>query len=448
MKRLYFVLFLVIGTLHCFAQQSQNELFERYADGLYHVYMANDKGKLEQVAKEWPIQIIKNSGTVSKILLKRSGILDENFVPDVPGYPAYYYYKNYRLTFLPEYVVYYEWNAKQEAKVKYIFVKEGERFKASLDAANAEVQKYVTATFANQSSAKATRKADQAKEAEAERKQNSLAGKEVTKLAIQFVDLPDQIAQYGKAISYGVIATLQDGTQLKTANLGGKMPWEDFELHHIGCTNLPEIVQVETDAAKIPNDEIVLNIVPKAFPKLKISKKIVCTYDVPIQLNRNGVRGMGRGQKEVVFQGVDGQDGGPAENLTVKVTAGKHNQTGKAINKIQVYSNSRNEVIAQLKLDPSTSLVINSIGGAGMNGRKGYKSSHVGGKGGNGGNGGHVTIIKDPSVKSLDLEINNQGGAGGKGGPAAQNYDSPGADGSAGRNGTRNTKTENVLLDF
>lgn len=448
MKRLLQILFILFSYNSLFAQQSQNDLLQNYSDEAYTVYQVNDKAKLEPIAKTWPIQFIKASSNIAKIIVKRSGILDEPFTPDVAAYPAYFFYKNYRLTFLPGYAVYYKWNAKQEVKTKYVFVKANNKLHDDIETINTNVQKYVLATFKNQSSAKANQKTQKAIQDEAERKANSLEGKEVVKIEIQFLDLPTQISHYDHAINYGIIATLKDGSQLKTPNLGGKLPWDDFILEHKGCTNLPEIVHVETDATKIPNDEIVFNITPKQNKQLNISKHISTTNDVEVQVNRNGFRGIDRGGNQVVFQGVDGQHGGDAEKLIIKVASYKHKQTGALLNKIEVYSQSKKEIVAQYKLAPTTALTIYANGGNGMDGRKGYKNSHVGGNGGNGGDGGNITIIKDPSVKDVNINIHNQGGKGGKGGPPANKNDNRGADGNAGNDGTTSRQTQKLTLNF
>ncbi|MEQ8530954.1 MAG: hypothetical protein RIB86_03840, partial [Imperialibacter sp.] len=68
--------------------------------------------------------------------------------------------------------------------------------------------------------------------------------------------------------------------------------------------------------------------------------------------------------------------------------------------------------------------------------------------GGNGGNGGSVTIIKDPSVASFNVTINNQGGKGGNGGPPYYNTGIKGNDGSPGTDGYTDTKIASVNLNF
>jgi hypothetical protein len=317
-----------------------------------------------------------------------------------------------------------------------------------LDAVNLSVQKYVVATFKNQHTAKAEQKEELAKIKETERKANSLEGKEVLSIELQIVEQPSQIAHFGKAIHYGVVATLKNGEKLKTSNIGGKLPWEDFILSHEGCSNIAEIVNVENDAAKIPNDEVIFNITSLYHKELKASKSINTTNDVGVQVSRNGFRGIDRSEHQTVFQGVDGQHAGNGEMLTIKVVAAKHKKTGMPLNKIEVYSESQKQIVGRYKLTPSTALIVNSRGGQGMDGRKGYESSKMGGKGGNGGDGGDVTIIKDPSVQEFNITVNNQGANGGNGGPPAHKYDTKGPDGNRGSNGSVNNQTQKVVLNF
>ena len=56
------------------------------------------------------------------------------------------------------------------------------------------------------------------------------------------------MGHFSEAIQYGVVATLKDGSQLKSPNLGGQIPWSDFKLDHKGCSNTVDEVRVDEDA--------------------------------------------------------------------------------------------------------------------------------------------------------------------------------------------------------
>jgi len=441
-------MFLLSITNSVLGQENQNVILKNFESGKYTVYKLNAKKKFEKVKKMWPVEITKQGTNVSKVLVKRAGILDELFEADIPGYPAYFGFNNYRLSFIKNYAVYYEWNGKQQAKTKYILVKSGGSFSGNLEAVNKSIASYAIATFKNQTGARANVKEAKAELAETERKINSLEGKLVKKIEIQLLSNPSKVAHFSEAIKYGVIATLKDGGILKTSNLGGKIPWDDFVLTHEGASNTVDEVRVDENAANIPNDLIKLKITSKYHSSLKASKSINTTNDLSIQVNQNGFWGWERHKYMTVFQGVDGQHAGRADNLVVKVKTVSHKQTGVKINKIEIYNTTDEKLVAQYKLSPSTELIINAKGGQGAKGSKGRKSDNKGGNGGNGGAGGNVTIIKAPSVLKCNITINNHGGKGGNGGAPYYSSGIKGDRGVSGDNGKIINQVKKVVLKF
>lgn len=446
--KLAMVILLLSSGLLANAQKSQIEILQEFNSGSYIVYKLGEKNKFEKIKKQWPIEITKSGDRISKVLVKRAGILDEFFVPDVPGYPAYFAYKTFRLTFLNGFAVYYEWNGKEQATTKYVLAKDGGSFNLDFEATNKKVADYAKATFKMQTTARADVKVEKAVLAESERKANSLQGKAVATIAIQLIEKPEKVGHFSKAIQYGIVATLKNGSKLKTANLGGEIPWEDFKLSHKGCSNTIDEVRVDEDASSLTEDAIILNVASTYHPGLKTKKIINTTNDVSIQSNSNGFWGWERKKHMTVFQGIDGQHAGHGDYLTVKVKTVSHKRTGAKINKIEVYNETEQKTISRYKLTPSTKLIINATGGQGMDGRKGRDSESVGGNGGNGGRGGNVTLIKDPSVSTLNIEINNQGGKGGAGGPPYYSSGSRGNKGSRGEDGEKVTRTQSVSLNF
>jgi len=438
------LLILVLLSYGSYGQESQIQILENFESGSYSVYKVADK-KLQAVSKPWPVQI--NAGA-SQVTVKRAGIIDEVFKPDVPGYPAYYAYKVFRLTFINDYAVYYEWNGKQQATTKYVLVKPGGKLDGKLDDVNRDVADYAKATFKNQTNARADVKEQKETLAEAERLANSLENKQVSKIEIKLVSQPEKVAHFSEAIRYGVVATLANGEKLSTPNLGGDIPWSDFKLTNKGCSNTAGEARVDEDADQLINDEVVLQVSSVYQAKLTAKKSIPTTNDVSIQVNQNGFWGHERHKYMTVFQGVDGQHAGPGDNLIIKVQTVKHSQTGVSLNKIEVFNQTKNKTIARYKLTPNTTLTINAKGGQGMNGSKGRKSESVGGNGGNGANGGQVTLLKDPSVKQLNIIINNQGGKGGKGGAPYYSTGKMGHTGNSGSDGLLTTRVESINLNF
>lgn len=446
-KILCYIFFLLISFSQAIGQESQNTVLSNFESGNYTVYKVKDK-KFEKVKKTWPVIITKSGDNVTQVLVKRSGILDEDFKPDVPGYPAYFAFKTFRLSFIKDHAVYYEWNGKQEAKTKYVLVKPGGNFSKNWGATNSEIESYATATFKNQTGARANVKVEKAALAESERKANSLEGKSVKSIALQIINTPKKVAHFSEAIEYGIVAILADGKTLKTSNLGGKMPWEDFKLSHNGVSSTIERVKVDENASSLKNDEVVFNVQSVFHPSLKDSKSLPTTNNVSIQVNQNGFAGWDRHKHMTVYQGKDGQHAGRADNLIVKVKSFKHKQTGATLNKIEVYNDTKKKVVAQYKLAPETELIVNAIGGYGMGGFDGDSATADGGNGGNGGAGGNVTVIKDPNVKKVTLKINNNGGKGGKGGAPKYSSASAGLTGTSGDNGTTKNERKTVQVNF
>lgn len=444
-KTLLFFAFILAFT--CFSQENQNGILSSFNSGKYTVYRVEDSD-LTKIKKQWPIEINKSGNQVASILVKRSGILDEVFKPDVPGHPAYFKFKDYRLTFIDDFGVYYTWNSKEQAKTKYVFVKNGSSFSKSFETVNKLIADYAKSVFKNQTGARAKVKEQKAVLAEAERKRNSLQNKQVSKIEIQLVENPKHVAHFSDVIRYGVVATLKNGSKLKTSNLGGKLPWSDFTLKNKGCSNLIEEVRVDENAKKLTNDQITIQVHSKYHPSLKASKKLNATYDIGIKVNQLGFHGWDRKKYVTVYQGLDGQHAGRAPNLTIKVKTVNHKQTGKKINKIQIFNTSKNQLVAQYKLSPNTTLIVNNQGGSGMNGFNGRNGRPNGGNGGNGGAGGNITLIKDPSVRLLNIVLNNQGGNGGRGGAPKNVTARRGSNGRKGASGRISKQVRPVNLNF
>lgn len=438
---------------YCNAQQNQNELLTSFTSGKYSVYkvkkVSYNKYKMEAVKKQWPIKFSKSGDNVTNVLVKRSGILDENFVPDVLGHPAYFAYSTYRLSFIDGIGIYYSWNGKGHATTKYVFVKSGKKLKLNYKELNTKVATYANSVFKGQTTARADVKKNKAAVAEADRKANSLQGKKVAKLEIKLVNKPSKIAHFGDAINYGVVATLKNGTQLKTPSLGGKLPWSDFKLQHKGCSNVIDKVTVDEDAKTLTQDRITLKITSKYHPSLKAIKHINTTNNLDFQVARNGFHGANRHNATNTTVIGTSQRGGNGHNLRIKVKKTKHKQTQKPLLKVEVYDATKKVVVGRYKIQPSTQITIYSIGGTGQWGDKGSSSSYPSGKnGGSGGNGGDVTIIKDPSVNNLNMIVKNNGGSGGSGGKRYNINGTNGRKGSTGRKGAINRVTKSITLNF
>ncbi|WP_299159685.1 hypothetical protein [uncultured Tenacibaculum sp.] len=450
MKKYTSILLMFLAVI-CQAQENQNKILAAFQSGKYTVFkvekVSYKKYKMVKVKKQWPITFTKSGEDVSNVLVKRAGILDENFKPDVPGHPAYFNFSTYRLTFINGIGVYYSWNGKEEATTKYVFSKNGSLSK-KYEELNKIVENYSKAVFKNQTNARANVQEQKAVLAEGERKKNSLQDKQVSSVEIKLVNTPKKVAHFSEAIKYGVVATLKNGSKLSTKNLGGKIPWSDFKLTHKGCSNTIDEVRVDEDAKSLKNDRVTLQIVSKYHPQLKATKHINTTNNLSIQVNQQGFWGHERHKYVTVFQGKNGQHAGRGDNLTIKVKTVNHKQTGVKLNKIDIYNTSKKKHVARYKLTTNTKLIVNNKGGRGMNGDEGRKSSPNGGNGGDGGAGGNILLIKDPSVTKLNIELNNQGGDGGNGGAPKYSSASRGRNGVRGDNGRITKQVKSIKLNF
>lgn len=444
-------LILFFCTLFSQAQKNQNEILSGFESGKYTVFkvekISYGNYKMVKVKKQWPLQINKSGNTTSSVLVKRAGILDELFKPDVPGHPAYFNFKEYRLTFTDDIAIYYTWSGKEKATTKYVFSK-GSSLSKNFEELNKSVEKYARAVFKNQTGARAEVKKQKAAIAEAERRENSLQDRQVRKIEVKLINRPSKVAHFSEAIKYGIVATLKDGSILKTKNLGGKIPWSDFVFKNKGCSKTKEVTMVDEDATSFTEDRIEIIVVSKYHPTLKAVKYLNTTNDIPVIVNQGGFWGHERHNYVAVIQGRDGQHGGRGDNLTIRVKTVKHKQTGERINKIDIYNTTKKSQVARFKLKPNVAITINNPGGGGMKGYDGNKSYPNGGNGGSGGNGGNILLIKDPSVTQLNITLNNAGGQAGQGGSPKYSYSRRGNNGRRGARGNTTKRVSPVKLKF
>ena len=439
MRHLIFFLLITIGIAANAQFKNQNEILANYSNGNYTVYR-NDQGKLDKVNKQWPIAINRsNDNLIESIVVKRAGVVDEEFKPDLKEQPGYFSYEANKLIFFDGYAVYYKQengygNGVINYDVLYEFIPENGSSK-SLKAAADDIAAYRTATLNSQSSTRETiAKNNESKEAK-ERDDNSTKGKTVKLLTYQAVDIPAKLGLLSK-LKFGVMATLADGTQIKTKNLGGKSEFDDsYIIDAPGCNFSDGVLEVGIDGSFFPNDEIVLTIKNKNNPSQSVTEKIMLNYESPLSIYSSGGNGdygmlgsfgssfcpVGSGGN-----GEAGKNGVAGGNITIKVKEVKHKMTGATIYQYEIFKERENQTI---RLKSAASADINIVcnggdGGYGGNGGNGGNSNKCGqgngGSGGNGGNGragGGVTVIKaTTTINTSFLKINNKGGKGGNAG--------------------------------
>lgn len=477
--RFKFLLLLIATGLHSTAQfKNQNEILAKYISGNYTVYR-NDQGKLDKVNKVWPITINKASSKdaagndlVESILVKRAGVVDELFVPDLKEQPGYFSYDANKLIFFDDYAAYYKQtssNGSVSYDVLYEFIPEGGSSK-SLKAAAEDIAAYRTATLNSQGGTRQAIAQNQAANEAKEREENSTKGKTVKSIAYQPVDIPAQLGLMSK-LKFGVIATLADGVQLKTKNLGGKSEFEDcYIIEAPGCNFADGVLEVGLNADAFPNDEIVLTIKNKNNPSQSITQRITLNYESPFFTYSSGGNGnsgfsgsSGSGWCPTVGNGKpgdngkNGQDGG---NISIKIKEVKHKKTGATLYQYEIFK-SRENTTTKFKSTATADINIICSGGNGGDGGDGGNGGNSnkcgqgnganGGNGGSGGRGGNVSITKSSADIDVSfLKINNRSGAGGKAGKGGRGAisGSSGMQGSSATNGELNIQTGSVNFNW
>lgn len=473
--RFLILLFMFTLPVLAFSQyKNQHEILSNYTSGNYTVYR-NDQGKLDKVNKQWPVVINRSADNkVENVLVKRAGVVDETFIPDLPEQPGYFSYDAAKLIFFENYAVYYKQNNSSiNSSVTYDVLYElvpGNGESRSLKAAAEDIAAYRAATLNSQGTVR-TAIAQHKEAAELkEREENSTKGKTVKSLTFQAIDLPSSIGLLSK-IKFGVIATLTDGAQLKTKNLGGKSEFEDsYTIDARGCSFADGMLEIGLDAAAFPNDEVVMTITNKHNPAQSITQHITLDYGTPFftystgSAGRNGISGNnGNGWCPNIGNGKPGETGNQGAaggDITIRVKEVKHRKTGATLYQYEIVKN-REGLTLRMKSTPDANINIvcnGGNGGEGGSGGNGGNSSNCGqgngangGNGGRGGDGGDVTIIRSSgNINASYFNIQNKAGNGGPGGRGGRGLisGSNGMSGSPGNDGAVNVSNGNVSFSW
>ena len=440
----------IIGLIS--AQNHQNEQIKDFTTGNYSVFKVVKKSYtktvFEVIKKKWPIEVIVTNNRIEKVLLKRAGIIDELYQPDVPSYPSYFGFNDVRITYINGVLFYYKWTSNNKAEIKYALTNKGKSLSGKIDKYVLELESYILSIIKNQSGAKEQIKKDKAAQKEAERLANSLQNKKPLKIEFQLEGTPKDLGM-GSIIKYGIIATLEDGSKLKTPNLGGKLPWSDFIIKVEGGTpNAGECMVLE-DGSLIPNDQLVFNVKSKFHSSIYLKHKINLKYNKEFVIEYEGASGndgrsAGLACDNCSSNGTSASSGYKGKNLDIKAIE-VTSKAGLSYNKIEVIDSYSGKVLHKLKLGLNTRLVIRNIGGQGGYGGSGMASgsnySANGGNGGNGGAGGDINITKNENTFSFMYSAENYGGYGGSGGSGDGNH---GVGGSSGYRGSQGMVSDNI----
>jgi hypothetical protein len=260
------------------------------------------------------------------------------------------------------------------------------------------------------------------------RKENTLEGKDVTKITPIYPEGKPTSISFNESIDIGFEITLADGTTVKTSNVGGNAYIEDLvQEESFNCiisslgksyssnfdgTNPKTNGRIRTKISDMDKDYISVTVKPKYKGSASFTIKLPIKYPTKVTALNSGMSGSSNNNYE--SKGGDGSNG---STITAKVKTIKHSQTGEVLYLCKVGS----EIY---KLSKGGTLSIVASGGFGGNGGPGRDASQYdgskaptdGGDGGNGGNGGIITLFIDPSAKDINVTYSVSGGNGGNGG--------------------------------
>ncbi len=416
----------LISALICFysflSAQSQSELLKNFSSVSLKPGSVAD-GKITAKPKEWPITIETQNGVITKITLLRAGILEEIYQPDVPSYSTYFFTSSTRLCFINGVFAYYKMN-NGTPDISYILSESTDKIeKTDLAKLKTALTDYFSIASVEQRSAKENLKEDIAASKEKEKLENSIKGKNIKSLEIVWLTKDSEIGMQSK-IQYGIKAIDVSGKIYSTDNLGGKTSWEDFEINSKGAIAGDEYLTVETDASKITNDAVQLNVKSKYHSGISTNSSIKISYSTPVKLSYPGKHGC-----PPLTSGT-GTGGGSAPDAELNICNSKDNLY------ILIEVKISGIVLHKVKLKKEVPFYLDVTGGGGCSGKS--EKSSQGGKGGNGGAGGDIVINKDSKLNGENIMLYNSGGKGGKGGKGNP------FDGQSGNNGNDGNKTEHI----
>lgn len=430
MKHFIIYWFLVASAFQIGAQ-NQTELLKNFSStSLVPASVVQNKAK-EIKTKQWPITIETKNGQVSKIILKRAGVIDEFYEPDIPKNPGYFYNNKNRIVFFDGIFHYYQ-PGQNSINILYLLSDSKQKLEAyDVTKAESKLKAYFEQIRIQQKEAKEDLVADLEKAKEEERIANSLQGKNIKSLEVVWLTKESETGMQSK-IQFGVKAIDASGTVFATDNLGGKTAWDDFVITSVGAIPANEFLTVDTDASKIKGDKVTVNVKSKYHPAVTVSSSIKMSYATSVRLTYPGANGC------PPLTGGTGTRGGNASHLDIKASNSLDNQF------VLLEVANGGNVLHRIKVKKGVPIYIDVTGGPGCSGRSTSRETS-GGRGGNGGDGGIVTIYKNANLTGEAITIYNNGGRGGRGGEGISLH---GPDGTKGRDGITKYNITSVNLNF
>jgi hypothetical protein len=162
----------------------------------------------------------------------------------------------------------------------------------------------------------------------------------------------------------------------------------------------------------VKDDKIIISVTSKFNPSIKTTAEVIMEYN-----------------EDLTFDNSSKDWGKSAYSYKLEIKQEKHNSNGTDILSCKLTDLTGNEKPIIFKIRADQTINLNT------NGQNGYTTVEEGysfadaGPGQNAGNGGNITVVKDPSVKSYNLNYSMNGGTGGAG-TAGYNRGRDGRDGN------------------
>jgi hypothetical protein len=362
---------------------SQAEVAAGWSDGTYSFYRFNGEAS-------------GNSGTTTLKFTKEEG----KVVSLVQGDGEYRADEEGKSEFVRYFKSNGDWNIVFTEKWAFIFTCgrddaiTGQYFieKAGRYSDSEMIKQYLIDAKVNQTAELAAYNKNEAaiasKAADEEKAEWSIAGKGVAKIEITNVTAPDKFG-YFRGFNFQVKATLKDGKTISTKD-GGY--WSDYKMSFQNADYKGRTIE---PTSFVKDDKIVVTVTSEFDPSVKATVDVVLNYDEALSFTNNAKNW-----------------GTSANDYKIEIKQVKHASNGSDILMYRVTDLDGYDPVKVFKLRADQTFNFTT------DGANGYKTQGTGnetGPGANAGNGGNITVIKDPSVKSYDLNYSMQGGTGGAG---------------------------------
>jgi hypothetical protein len=365
---------------------SQADAAAEWTDGTYDIYRFNGSECVQTPGKT-KLKFTKQGGKVVSVSKDDSA----PYVADEKGNSEFIrYFKSegsLNIVFGKNWAYIFTGDRNDRSVKGKQFIKKRGRY------ADAEmIKKYLTDAKKNQEAELAViakNKAAAANKAAGEKKAKwSIEGKKVTKIEVTDIKAPHSFGYY-RSFSFQIKATLSNGKTISTKDGGF---WSDYTITYANADVKNRTIQ---HTRFVKDDKVIVTV------KSKYDSKIVATADVVMDYSET-----------LTMSNSSNNWGKSAFSYRYEVKQRKHAVSGKDVIMIKQIDLSGYLKPIYMIIDADKSLNVYA------NGHNGYKTTGNGnstGPGANAGNGGNITVIKDPSVTSFNINYTMNGGTGGAG---------------------------------